>query len=256
MQVARGPHGVAQRRCACRVLAAVRSAGNKQQHHVSAATPAQPSSKLVYTPNQKTFLRMVQDSHVTVLYGPAGTGKTRCAVDAGIQMLHNRQIKQLVITRPAVCVQEDHGFLPGSIEEKMRPWMMPIYDALRTHFSQHEIDAMLREHVVEISPLAYMRGRTFADSFVICDEAQNCTATQLKMVITRIGLNSRMVITGDPDQDDLALSEDGSRQKNGLADLLDRMDRHGVPEGVGLQEFDTSDICRHAVLPGILYLYR
>jgi phosphate starvation-inducible PhoH-like protein len=207
---------------------------------------------VVYTPKQRDFFVSTKRNHVTILQGPAGTGKTKCAVDAGVASLSSRDVRRLIITRPAVSVHEDHGFLPGSIEDKMRPWMLPIYDNLMDHFTQSEVDALVRERVIEIAPLAYMRGRTFVDAFVICDEAQNCTVQQMKMVLTRIGRDSKMVVVGDPDQDDL-----GSLgvHPNGLTDIIGRMDSHGAPPGVGLVVFDASDTKRHVVLPGILKLY-
>jgi phosphate starvation-inducible protein PhoH and related proteins len=213
-----------------------------------------------YTARQRAFLALVDERPIVVLHGPAGTGKTRCAVDAGVAMLAGRRVQRLVITRPAVCAQEEHGFLPGSMEDKMRPWMMPIYDALGAHFRRRDVEDMLREGVVEICPLAYMRGRTFDAAFVVCDEAQNCTPTQLKMVLTRIGRDSRLVVTGDPDQDDLAHQAALAlkhRGRNGLADLLDRLDRNGAPpEGVGQLQLGAEDVVRHAAIPGILSLYR
>ncbi len=208
-----------------------------------------------YTENQCAFVRAVRDNSVVVLSGPAGSGKTMCAVDAGVRILKSRdkesEIKRLIITRPAVCVSEEHGFLPGSLEEKMKPWMMPIYDSLLNHFSQQEIDNLINARIIEISPIAYMRGRTFQNAFVICDEMQNCTASQVKMVLTRIGTNSKMVLTGDPDQDDLR-ANDGS---NGLKDLLSRLDRNGVPEGVEYVKFTRDDIMRHPVISNVLSLY-
>lgn len=218
---------------------------------------ASKAPSLAYTKNQEVLFDVVDNNHVTILYGPAGSGKTRCAVDAGVKKLTSDKVSRLVITRPAVCVQEEHGFLPGNLEDKMKPWMMPIYDALDAHFDQYELEIMLRTRVIEISPLAYMRGRTFENAFIICDEAQNCTGTQLKMVMTRIGQNSKMIITGDPDQDDLS-TNGGSNDivLNGLNDLLYRIDRNGVPDGLGLHAFDKSDIKRNIVIPGILCLYK
>lgn len=210
-----------------------------------------------YTENQLTFVSAVRDQSVVILSGPAGSGKTMCAVDAGVRMLKSYSgnekdgIKRLIITRPAVCVQEEHGYLPGSLEDKMRPWMMPIYDALLNHFSQQEIDYLIGSRTIEISPIAYMRGRTFQNAFVICDEMQNCTSSQVKMVLTRIGANSKMVLTGDPDQDDLR-ANDGS---NGLKDLISRLDNYGIPEGVAHVNFSNRDIMRHPVISNVLGLY-
>ena len=133
----------------------------------------------------------------------------------GIKSFMEREVKKIVITRPAVSVDEQHGFLPGDLKEKMAPWTRPIFDIFEKHFSLSQIEMMLSENLIEIAPLAYMRGRTFEDSWIIADEMQNATKSQMKMLLTRIGVNTKMIVTGDLKQHDRGFSE------NGLSDFID-----------------------------------
>jgi phosphate starvation-inducible PhoH-like protein len=194
-------------------------------------------------------MRMIRSTPITIVVGPAGTGKTRCAVDTGVALLREGVVRKIVVTRPTVGVEEDLGFLPGDLEAKMRPWMLPVYDALSgSSMRREDVEKLLRDGAVEVSPIAYMRGRTFDDAVIICDEAQNCSPAQLKMVVTRIGRNSRLVVTGDSSQSDLTTP-------NGLVDLLDRIDAVGLPEGVHVHSFSVADVKRHAVIKDVLKLY-
>lgn len=218
-------------------------------NHRSAMKRAVPGNGIQYTASQREMMRMIRTTPVTVVVGPAGTGKTRCAVDTGMSMVRDGELRKLVVTRPTIGVEEEIGYLPGDLEAKMRPWMLPIYDSLNgSNLKRDDIEELVREGVVEVSPIAYMRGRTFDDALIICDEAQNCTPSQLKMVITRIGRNSRLVVTGDPQQSDL-------HARNGLDDLLERIDAIGVPRGVHVHAFCLGDIRRNEVIKDVLKLY-
>lgn len=156
---------------------------------------------------------------------------------------------RIVITRPAITVDdESHGFLPGTLEHKMKPWMMPIYDVLQLYFNMTQIEKMMSDNLIEVSPLAYMRGRTFENAYILLDEAQNCTTNQMLMALTRIGQNSKLVITGDPIQHDRA------NMINGLSDLIEKI---GSSENERIVHvgFSNTDVERHPVIPHILEMY-
>ena len=199
---------------------------------------------------QKYYNRLLSDWSRTIILalGPAGTGKTYLAVHHAIQALQNKDIEKIVITRPAVTVEEDHGFLPGSIVDKMMPWMKPIIDVLTEYWSPKHVQYMMENEIVEIAPLAYMRGRTFKNAWIIADEMQNSTPEQMKMVLTRIGDNSRMTITGDLDQ------HDRGYENNGLADFVWKV---GKPQDkvVTKVEFEYRDIERHPAVSRVLNIY-
>ena len=154
--------------------------------------------------SQEDYVMELLDTDKNIVFGigPAGTGKTLLACQAAVKAFLSGEVERIVVTRPAVSADEDLGFLPGTLEEKMAPWTRPIFDVFREHFYANEIEGMIKEGVIEISPLAYMRGRTFKDSFIIADEMQNATPNQMKMLLTRIGTNSKMVVTGDLNQAD------------------------------------------------------
>ena len=154
------------------------------------------------TPRQVNYLQEIQDHDITFGIGPAGTGKTLLAVQMGIKLFQEGKIDKIIVTRPAVSVDEDIGFLPGDLNEKMAPWTRPIFDVLGEYYQTKQIAAMLEEGIIEISPLAYMRGRTFKNAYIIADEMQNATQNQMKMLLTRLGENSKMVVTGDLAQAD------------------------------------------------------
>lgn len=187
---------------------------------------------------------------VIIATGSAGTGKTLLATHVGVHKLISNECKKIVITRPAVSVDEQHGFLPGNLEKKMEPWLRPIYDALLLHYPRSKIDNMIKDQVIEICPLAFMRGRTFDNTWIICDESQNTTPNQMLMVLTRIGKNSKVVITGDPNQYDRGFTN------NGLSDLLQKLEYQHPQPWFEVVEFNEEDVERNPVIPHILHLYK
>lgn len=187
---------------------------------------------------------------IVIGYGPAGTGKTKCCVEAGVRHLIDGKTQRMVITRPAIPVDnEEHGFLPGTLDQKLKPWLLPIFDNMRSTYNDHQIEDLLEENVIEIAPLAFMRGRTFDNSWIILDEGQNCTTSQMLMILTRIGKNSKLVITGDPEQHDRGF------QENGLEDFLERLAGH-TNNMIGIVKFTKDDIERHPIIADILDLYQ
>ncbi len=200
--------------------------------------------------NQENYLLKLQDEQKNIIFavGPAGTGKTMIACQWAVKMLHEQQIERIIITRPAVSVDEQHGFLPGDLNEKMAPWTRPLMDVFEEYFNAKEIETFIREGVIEISPLAYMRGRTFKNALVIADEMQNATPAQCKMLMTRIGVDSKIIITGDIEQ------ADRSHGDNGLMDLRQRLEKGGV-EGIAVCELEARDVQRHAIIGSVLKLY-
>jgi phosphate starvation-inducible PhoH-like protein len=181
--------------------------------------------------------------------GPAGTGKTYLAMLAAIQAMRKGDCKKILLTRPAVAVDDEkHGFLPGDLNAKMEPWVRPLFDVLREFYSTNELEYMVEEQIIEITPLAFCRGRNFKHSWIILDEAQNATPSQMKMLMTRIGEGSKIVITGDVEQTDRKTPD------NGLLDLKQRIETHKVP-GMTTCEFDTKDIRRHSIIEHILHMY-
>ena len=190
------------------------------------------------------------DKSIIFATGPAGTGKTLLAVLAAIKALKEGDIRKIVLTRPAVEVDnERHGFLPGDLNAKMEPWTKPIFDVLHEHFSPRETARMLEEQILEISPLAFMRGRTFKYSWIIADEMQNATPSQMKMLLTRLGEESRMVVTGDVRQTDRKEGE------NGLIDFDILMNRFGNSPYIDWVKFDHHDIERHPAVAEVLKIY-
>jgi phosphate starvation-inducible PhoH-like protein len=201
--------------------------------------------------NQESLVLALQDKaqHIVVTVGPAGTGKTYLAMLAAIKALKEGQCDRLVMTRPAVGVEgEQHGFLPGNIIAKMEPWTRPLLDVMREYYRSQDILAMLEDQVVEIAPLAYMRGRTFKNSWIIADEMQNATPAQAKMLMTRIGSNSKIVVTGDVEQ------ADRHSGQNGLLDLVQRLQATPV-NGIAVCAMTGKDIQRHSIIGSVLKLY-
>jgi phosphate starvation-inducible PhoH-like protein len=203
------------------------------------------------TRNQEQLVLALQDpgQHIVVTAGPAGTGKTYLAMLAAIKALKEGACERIVMTRPAVGVEgEQHGFLPGNLVAKMEPWTRPLLDVLREHYRPQDIVAMIEDQVIEIAPLAYMRGRTFKNSWIIADEMQNATPAQAKMLMTRIGVNSRIVITGDVEQADRSTGD------NGLMDLCERLQAHPV-QGIAVCQLESRDVQRHRIIGDVLRLY-
>jgi len=201
--------------------------------------------------SQENYLLKLNDPQKMIVFaiGPAGTGKTMLAVQWAINQLNFGDITKIVITRPAVSVDEQHGFLPGDLNQKMEPWTKPIMDVFAENYSAREIEFMVREGVIEISPLAYMRGRTFKDSIVIADEMQNATPSQMKMLLTRLGQGSQMVITGDLQQADRP-------SNNGLLEFLNLYNDFKDHRYVDVCHFTLGDIERHDAVKEILEIYK
>lgn len=190
------------------------------------------------------------DQDIVVAVGPAGTGKTYLAMQAAIKALRDGEVDRVIMTRPAVGVEgEQHGFLPGNLVAKMEPWTRPLLDVMREYYRPQDIIAMIEDQVIEIAPLAYMRGRTFKNSWIIADEMQNATPAQAKMLMTRIGRNSKIVITGDIEQ------ADRNNGDNGLMDLCERLKQNPV-KGISVCTLDQKDVQRHRIIGEILKLYK
>ena len=187
---------------------------------------------------------------IVIASGSAGTGKTAMATAVGIEKLYKKEDDKMVITRPAVSAFEDLGFLPGSLNKKFEPWVRPIFDVMQSYYTQRDIEKLISDRVLELSPLAYMRGRTFDKSFILCDECQNCTPDQLLMLLTRIGEGSKMVLTGDITQHDLP------DNINGLSDLLDRIEHNIIDDDIATIELGDDSIQRHPVIRKVISLYR
>jgi len=199
--------------------------------------------------NQENYLKKLQDDVKNIVFalGPAGTGKTMLAVQVGIKLMQEGKFDKIIVTRPAVSVDEDLGFLPGTLNEKMAPWTRPIFDVLGEYYPQKDIENMLYEGVIEISPLAYMRGRTFKNSWIIADEMQNATPNQMKMLLTRLGEGSKMVVTGDLNQADRL-------RDNGLIDFVTKLKGKHL-EHLEEVQFDHKDIERHDAVKEVLEIY-
>ena len=199
------------------------------------------------TPGQADYLRKIQENDIVVAIGPAGTGKTYLAVAAAVDALTRKRVRRIVLARPAVEAGESLGFLPGDMQAKVDPYLRPLYDALDEMMPFERIQRALETRTIETAPLAFMRGRTLGDSFVIVDEAQNATQMQMKMLLTRLGVNSRMVITGDKTQIDLPKKdESGLLQVERLLPGID---------GIGMHYFDESDVVRHRLVRDIVRAY-
>jgi len=185
---------------------------------------------------------------IVVATGPAGTGKTLFATEMGVKNFLTNNVEKIIFTRPSVTVDEDLGYLPGTLEEKMAPWVRPIYDILYTFISPKDVVSLIEEKTIEISPLGFMRGRTFKNCWIIADEMQNSTISQMKMLLTRLGENTRLIITGDLDQ------PDRHDELNGLDDFLDKF-KGKRSSSITSVEFGNSDIQREEVVKEVLEIY-
>ena len=199
------------------------------------------------TSGQAAYLRQIMDNDIVVGIGPAGTGKTYLAVAAAVDALSRKRVRRIVLARPAVEAGESLGFLPGDMQAKVDPYLRPLYDALEDMMPQERVQKALETRVIEIAPLAYMRGRTLADAFVILDEAQNATCLQMKMFLTRLGVNSRAVITGDKTQIDLP-----RREESGLTQIERILT--GI-EGIAFHYLSEADVIRHRLVRDIVRAY-
>lgn len=200
--------------------------------------------------HQDDLLGYLEDHNINIVFavGPAGTGKTLISTLAGIRELKKNKIDKFVVTRPAVSVDEQHGFLPGTLMEKMAPWTRPIFDVFEEYYTPDQIEYMINDNKVEVAPLAYMRGRTFKNAFIIADEMQNATDSQMKMLLTRIGDNSKIVVTGDLNQ------HDRGYESNGLKCFIQRL-QQAKSDKIKLVEFGNTDIERHPVVSEVLSIY-
>ena len=231
-----------------------KSAKQTQRHYTNVVEfkPPQKQQSVTIIPrnrHQESYVVKLLDLSTSIVFGvgPAGTGKTLLAVMAAVKLFKEGKVDKIIVTRPAVSVDEDLGFLPGTLEQKMAPWTRPIFDVLREYFDAKQIEGMIEEGIIEIAPLAFMRGRTFKNSYILADEMQNATANQMKMLLTRLGDGSRMAVTGDLAQADRLLD-------NGLLDFVklleDRQAKH-----LDIVRFEQGDIERHDAVKEILQLY-
>ena len=205
--------------------------------------------KTIYpkTKNQEIFLKQMRTKDIVFAVGPAGTGKTYMAVAYAVSLFVEGKINRLILSRPAVEAGERLGFLPGDMKEKVDPYLRPLYDALYEMMPGEEIDRKMVNNLIEIAPLAFMRGRTLNKSFIILDEAQNTLSTQMKMFLTRLGQDSKMVITGDLSQKDLP-----DNAKSGMQDAMEKLEK---VKDIGFVHLNSSDVCRHSLVEKIINAY-
>jgi phosphate starvation-inducible PhoH-like protein len=200
------------------------------------------------SPNQQKMVDLMKKNDMLFAVGPAGTGKTYTAVALAVQALKNKEVKRIILTRPAVEAGENLGFLPGDFKDKLDPYMQPLYDALRDMIPHEKLDSYMERGVLQIAPLAFMRGRTLDSAYVILDEAQNTTHSQMKMFLTRMGKNAKFIITGDPGQIDLP-----RKQVSGLKEALLALKDI---EGIGMVYLDEKDVVRHRIVRKIIKAYK
>ena len=199
------------------------------------------------TANQRAYLKTIREKTLTLAVGPAGSGKTYLAVAAAVAALNSNRVERIILTRPAVEAGEKLGFLPGDLQQKVDPYLRPLFDALSDMVGVEKMNALLDQNRIEVAPLAYMRGRTLNDAFVILDEAQNTTREQMKMFLTRLGFDSRMVVTGDVTQIDLP-----NHQQSGLLHAIEVLDK---VEDIGICRLASSDVVRHRLVESIVNAY-
>jgi phosphate starvation-inducible PhoH-like protein len=220
-------------------------------HNHQAQQPQQPQRDQAYVKNimpksegQARLIDAIDRQNMVLALGPAGTGKTYIAIAKAVEALRAGKIGRIVLCRPAVDAGENIGFLPGDMEEKLAPYLRPLYDALQDRMSAKQVKAMISEGQIEIASVGFMRGRTLNNAFIVVDEAQNCTYVQLKMLLTRLGWNSKMIVTGDPQQSDLL------PELSGLAPVADRIESMGGD--VGVVRLAQVDVVRHPVVAKLL----
>ncbi|MEQ1493205.1 MAG: PhoH family protein, partial [Terricaulis sp.] len=230
------------------VLAAIAFSEGESESNTPMQLP-QLGGLTLRTPRQVHYVEALRDENIDLIFGvgPAGTGKTFLAVAAAVEALKQERVDKIIVTRPAVEAGEKLGYLPGDLAEKVDPYLQPIWDAFRSQMSDNDLKARRERRVIEVAPLAFMRGRTLSNAFVIVDEAQNATVLQMKMTLTRLGEGSRMVVTGDPTQIDLVRSD-----QSGLAHAISILE--DVP-GVEIIRFAAQDIVRHRLVAHIVEAY-
>jgi phosphate starvation-inducible PhoH-like protein len=217
--------------------------------------PLIQSSKIqIYKPNSANQIKYTNALHknagILVVSGPAGTGKTLHACQHAIQCLKEKSAEKIIITRPIMTVEEELGFLPGSVNKKMEPWTKPLFDVFEEYYSKKQLSDLVNQGTIEISPLAFMRGRTFKNAIIIADEMQNSSPKQMLMLLTRLGTNSKMVITGDLEQSD-------KMENNGLKDIINKLNSipYSQRQYIDSIELDKNDVQRSAVVSSVLELY-
>ncbi len=220
-------------------------------NHQTQQQPQQPQRDQAYVKNimpksegQARLIEAIDRQNMVLALGPAGTGKTYIAIAKAVEALRAGKVGRIVLCRPAVDAGENIGFLPGDMEEKLAPYLRPLYDALQDRMAAKQVKAMIAEGQIEIASVGFMRGRTLSNAFIVVDEAQNCTYVQLKMLLTRLGWNSKMIVTGDPQQSDLATD------LSGLAPVADRIESMGGD--VGVVRLAQVDVVRHPVVAKLL----
>ena len=220
-------------------------------HHQQRSQPREPEREQAYVKNiqpksegQARLMEAIDTSNLVLALGPAGTGKTYIAIAKAVEALRAGKIGRIVLCRPAVDAGENIGFLPGDMEEKLAPYLRPLYDALQDRMSAKQVKAMIAEGQIEIASVGFMRGRTLNNAFIVVDEAQNCTYVQLKMILTRLGWNSKMVVTGDPAQSDLL------PELSGLAPVADRIE--SMKGDIGVVRLAQGDVVRHPLVAKML----
>lgn len=208
------------------------------------------SGKLVkaQTPGQQHLVDVVRKNDMVFAIGPAGTGKTYTSVALAVQALKNKEVRRIILTRPAVEAGESLGFLPGDLKEKLDPYLQPLYDALKDMIHFEKLNSYYEKGIIEVAPLAFMRGRTLDEAFVILDEAQNTTHSQMKMFLTRMGKKAKFIITGDPEQVDLP-----PKQKSGLKEAMNILND---VDGIGMVQLTEKDVVRHKLVGKILAAYK
>jgi phosphate starvation-inducible protein PhoH len=225
---------------------------NYEINNVVNFTPIQKKTTVDIIPrnrNQESYILKLLDPGKDIVFGigPAGTGKTLLSVQVAVKQFKEGQVDKIIVTRPAVSADEELGFLPGTLEQKMAPWTRPIFDVLREYFTARDIENMIEEGIIEISPLAYMRGRTFKNSYILADEMQNATPNQMKMLLTRLGTGSKMAVTGDLNQADRL-------KDNGLINFVNLLKNKNTSL-LDIVYFNQSDIERHEAVKEVLQIY-